>query len=120
MTDAYAHTFRIRLDAEGTSATTVEQHFEYMADCIQRAMDIPLHVVGQVIEMADNERLGAKASYVGTWYKGRLTLAPDIAAQGYDGDRHQVGAIESSIPAVFDDAGTPDAMDRLAAANPVK
>lgn len=107
----HAHTYRIRVDSEGTSATEIESHFGLLTARISSGTGLPMHVVGQVIELADNARADGpegdpKSPYVGAWYKGRLILAPELSAQGClqepDGGcapKH-VGVGDESVPAV--------------------
>jgi hypothetical protein len=86
VSDSWAGSYRIRIDAEGTSASDIERHFKDFAARIEQGTRVPMNFVGQVIEMADN----AGAPSAGVWYRGRLTLAPDLTAQGYEG--HHVKA----------------------------
>lgn len=97
----HAHAYRVRINAEGTSASEIERLFGELRVHMEQGTRLRMNVVAQVIELSDNAPL--EGSWVGTWFKGRLVLAPDLNEQGCDelnGDLHRVGHNEASVPIV--------------------
>lgn len=68
-----AFVFRVRVDAEGSSAASIEARFEDLVPKLEEALGQGVSgAVQQVIELDES-------ADVYPWFKGRATYAPDIS-----------------------------------------